>query len=116
MKSFAIIAVVALLLAGCTTDALISTAYPDRERFRFRNSDGDALTYLCAPGADAKARATKAHRYTDAQLTAVAKWAAGHIVNGTATSRQISARINAVAEKTVEETERRYKCLMIDAS
>ncbi len=116
MKRIVSTGLMAVLLAGCTSEAVVQTAFPDRERFSFRDSDGEVVTYLCAPGADAKARATQAHRYTDAQLSAVADWAADHIVNGTASSSQISSRINAVAEKTVEESERRYKCLMTDAA
>ncbi|MFY0635270.1 MAG: hypothetical protein JXQ91_15770 [Vannielia sp.] len=106
---------IALLLAACSTDAIVNTAYPDRARFGFANASGDQSTYLCAPGADAKSRATQAHRYTEARLGKVADWAANHIVNGTATSTQISRRINAEAEATVKETEKRYQCLLIDA-
>ncbi|MGR3793692.1 hypothetical protein [Vannielia sp. SX4] len=115
MTRFLSLLTAAALLSACSTDAVVNTAFPDRERFAFQNSEGERSVYLCAPGADAKARAAKAHGYTEARLGKVADWAANHIVNGTATSAQISRRINSEAEATVEETEKRYKCLLIDA-
>ncbi|SIN76138.1 hypothetical protein [Vannielia litorea] len=106
---------VAAFVSACSSDAVVNTVYPDRERFAFANSQGERSTYLCAPGADAQKRAGQAHRYTEAQLGKVADWAANHIVNGTASSMEISRRINSVAKATVDETEKRYKCLLIDA-
>ncbi|MBU2983375.1 hypothetical protein KO498_16335 [Lentibacter algarum] len=105
-------------LAGCSTDTLVTSAYPDREVFRFRTSDGaDVNSYTCERGptvAATKARAGKAHAFFDKGINAIGEKYAVHILNGVDPAK-INKGIGAEAEVLVDTTEARYQCLFFDA-
>lgn len=109
-------------LAGCSTDALLESAFPDRERFQFPNKDGDALLfYACAPGPDAADRARQAHAFFEQNVDALAAQAAdgliarsengqGALGNAIALNRELNTNVEII----VEQAETRYQCLFYD--
>lgn len=116
MKKLAFLVIFAL--SACSTDALVNTAYPDRERFAFRTTDGeDIFVYACAKGATeqaTKARANTAHRYFNRGMDQIVARAVDDTFSG---SRSISVlrTLDKGAEALVNQTEDRYQCLFIDA-
>ncbi len=122
MKWFAAAAIL-FGLAGCTTEGLVSAAYPDREVYRFKNSDQtEVFSYSCAPGETqeaTKTRAATAHRYMDDQLNKMATKFADQIMANVeaGTNADIPAltrKLEASAERAAEQTEARYQCLFVD--
>lgn len=120
------ILLVTFLLSACSSQAIITSAYPDREKFAFRSTDGeDILTYLCATDATnaaTKKRAAKAHTYFNARFDkAVASMLGAifdpesHKEGSKVTARTISKSLDAEMEDIVEQTEERYKCIFIDS-
>lgn len=121
MRFFLIPAICAL--AGCSTDALIDRAYPDRQKFKLYSEVAEEDTvYLCDVDADAaktEARVQAAHRYFEGQLDTVgtqlaeemiALEEAGKDISGFATARNLNARMESV----VLTMDARFGCLPID--
>lgn len=112
--------VAVLFLSACSTQAIIDTAYPDREKFAFRSNDGDrVLTYTCEPAATAEAtknRAKQAHVYLDARFTKTANGLVNDVFesDGDFDARAFDKVLDKEAEDIVNLTEDRYKCLFTD--
>lgn len=112
-------------LTACSTDSLLNSAYPDRERLSFASSGGDTFTYLCEPGAtpaETQARAQEAHRFVEVNLDAASERAAEQLINDVEEDRsrlgssiRLATVMNRAAEVIAEQTEERYQCLLIDA-
>ena len=114
-----------LAFAACSNEALINAAYPDRARFSFLNADQDMVFYwACENGptdAETEDRAKAAHRFMDAQITAVSEDSATRLLDGVGAgqstigaSLDVSHSINAQMEVIVEQTEAQFQCMMYD--
>lgn len=110
----------AALLSGCSTQALVDTVYPDREKFAFRSKDsGSILTYTCEPSsteAKTKQRARAAHSYFDARFTKAVEGTVDVIAEseGTVSVRGLSRALDKEMEDIVLQTEDRFQCLFSD--
>lgn len=107
-----------LALSACSTDALVNSAYPDRERFAFETTDGeDIFVYVCAKGATeqaTKTRASAAHRYFNRGMDQIVARAVNDAFLGSR-SIPVLRTLDKGAEALVNQTEARYQCLFIDA-
>lgn len=109
-----------MFLGACSAQAVIDSAFPDREKFAFRSSNGETiLTYVCEPSADdaaTKTRARQAHKYLDARFT---KAVDGFVDVITQSERKVSPLgLNKALDKEmgdiVEKTEEQFQCLFFD--
>ncbi len=103
-------------LTACTTEGLIDTAFPDRERYAFRSQDGETIMqYACEPKTSAtasKANARRAHQYFDREFSRLVNSVVNDVIGGTSpNARSLNARIDRETERIVETTEARYQCL-----
>lgn len=119
-KFVGVAAVSALVLMGCSTDALINQAYPDRSKYTFLSSDGETrMSYLCERGsseAATKARATKAHRYLDANINAAVDRMVDQIFDESSVDpKTMNKQLEAQMELVVNKAEEDYQCLFFDA-
>lgn len=109
-----------LLLSACSTQAIIDTAYPDREKFAFRSADGEhVMTYTCEAATTdtaTKKRAKQAHMYFDARFTKAVEGTVNVIVNseGKVSPFALNRALDKEMEDIVTKTEDRYKCLFTD--
>jgi len=110
-KLFGIL-VASVMLAGCSVEGIVETAYPDRERFAFQSQDGESvLKYVCErKGSDraTKANARRAHQFLDGRMERLVD---SLIDRGALPSDRA---LENTIEKYVEETEERYQCLFYD--
>lgn len=109
-------------LTGCSADALLDAAYPDRERFQFVSADGASrLFYACAPGPDAAARAQQTHVFFQRNIDVLAEQAAtglidradagqGSLANAAALNRELNTNVEII----VDQAEARFQCLFYD--
>ncbi|PTX57716.1 hypothetical protein C8N43_2387 [Litoreibacter ponti] len=115
----AIALVMLALFAGCTDQAIIEAAFPDREKYAFASRDGESIfTYTCAPKETpeaTKAHAREAHVYLDTRFNAAVDGAAEKLtaVEDQRRARAITRALDAEIEDIVEQTEERYECLFI---
>ncbi|WP_208352825.1 hypothetical protein [Pseudaestuariivita rosea] len=114
------------LLAGCSRQAMMDRAYPDRMRFAFQSAHTeDILKYACERGeteSETRRRATAAHRYFDSQMDAFAqrfaermKQAVDNGENEVVAAVRLSRQSEDWAEQVVDLTEARYQCMFYDA-
>ncbi|MFK7939985.1 MAG: hypothetical protein AB8B82_11435 [Roseovarius sp.] len=116
------VAATVLVLGACTTEGLVSTAYPDRQILRFNNSDQtEVFSYACEKGETdeaTKTRAAKAHRYLDGALNKMANTFAdqilAHVETGAeADIKAITTELETSAERAALQTEEQYQCLFV---
>lgn len=114
-----------LVLTGCSADAIVRSAFPDREILEFATSDGlSIVSYACEKGATeraTRARATQAHNFVETNIEAAAEIFANRIVTsadngetGLGAAFGAASGLNANAERITEEAEARYQCLLFD--
>lgn len=105
------------LLAACSTETLIDTAFPGRERFAFQTADGDSVfQYACESRATetaTKANAKAAHVFADKRFTAMVDVAADRLLAG-ASALSISRYMDVESERLVDDVETRFQCLAYD--
>ena len=114
-----------LVLAGCSADSLVRSAFPDRAVLEFPTSDGlSIVSYACERGdtdAATLSRASQAHVFVETNINAAAEIFANRVIDGTENGESVLGAsfgavngLNENAERITEEAEARYQCLLFD--
>lgn len=116
------------VLAGCSPEGLAQTIYPGAQSFTYRSEAAEtANTYVCAPegpgGKTPEARAKATHRFVEREVMqfaaqqAALMMAAADEGEGAAKlfDRAFIAAGDAFGEKLFTDTDRQFKCFMVQS-